>query len=236
MTDHVDVLIIGAGLSGIGAAAHLTRTLPRTSYAVLEARAVSGGTWDLFRYPGIRSDSDMYTMGYRFKPWTDEESLGRGDRILAYLRETAREYDVDAHIRYDHRVVRASWDSAAARWTVEAEHARRDGDDHRGLPLELSRLLRLRARSRAGVRRRRGVPRPDRPSAALARRPRVGGPERRGHRQRRDRGDAGAGHGRGRRARDDAAALAVVRHEPGRPRPGRARPAQAAPAPRRPTG
>ena len=123
MTEHVDVLIIGAGLSGIGAAATLTRTLPRTSYVVLEARAVSGGTWDLFRYPGIRSDSDMYTMGYRFKPWTDEDSLGRGERILDYLRETAREYDVDAHVRYDHRVVRASWDSAAARWTVEAEHA-----------------------------------------------------------------------------------------------------------------
>ncbi len=120
---HVDVLIIGAGLSGIGAAATLTRTLPRTSYAVLEARAVSGGTWDLFRYPGIRSDSDMYTMGYRFKPWTDEQSLGDGGRILDYLRETAREYDVDAHVRYDHRVVRASWDSATALWTVEAEHA-----------------------------------------------------------------------------------------------------------------
>ena len=119
---HVDVLIIGAGLSGIGAAAHLTRTLPRTSYAVLESAAVSGGTWDLFRYPGVRSDSDMYTMGYRFKPWLDEESLGSGERILAYLRETAREYDVESHIRYDHRVVRASWDSAAARWTVEAEH------------------------------------------------------------------------------------------------------------------
>ena len=78
---------------------------------MLEARAVSGGTWDLFRYPGIRSDSDMYTMGYRFKPWLDEESLGSGERILEYLRDTAREYDVESHIRYDHRVVRASWDS-----------------------------------------------------------------------------------------------------------------------------
>jgi monooxygenase len=121
--EHVDVLIIGAGLSGIGAAAHLTRSLPRTSYAVLEARAVSGGTWDLFRYPGIRSDSDMFTMGYRFKPWRDEESLGSGARILEYLRETARQYDVERHIRYDHRVVRASWDSNGARWTVETEHA-----------------------------------------------------------------------------------------------------------------
>ena len=123
MGDHVDVLIIGAGLSGIGAAAHLTRTLPRTSYAVLEARAVSGGTWDLFRYPGIRSDSDMYTMGFGFKPWLDQESLASGERILDYLRETAREYDVERHIHYDHRVVRASWDSATAQWTVETEHA-----------------------------------------------------------------------------------------------------------------
>jgi monooxygenase len=120
--ERVDVLIVGAGLSGIGAAAHLTRTLPRTSYVVLEARGVSGGTWDLFRYPGIRSDSDMYTMGYAFKPWTRDEALGSGERILEYLRETAREYDVDSHVRYRHRVVRASWDSDAALWTVEAEH------------------------------------------------------------------------------------------------------------------
>jgi monooxygenase len=119
---HVDVLIIGAGLSGIGAAAHLTRELPATSYVVLEARPVSGGTWDLFRYPGIRSDSDMYTMGYRFKPWLDRESLAPGQRILDYVRETATEYDVDRHIRYGHRVVRASWSSTEARWTVEAEH------------------------------------------------------------------------------------------------------------------
>ncbi len=121
--EHVDVLIIGAGLSGIGAAAHLNRELPHTSYVVLEARAVSGGTWDLFRYPGVRSDSDMYTMGYRFKPWLDERSLGSGERILDYLRETAREYDVDRHVRYDHRVVRARWSSDESQWTVQAEHA-----------------------------------------------------------------------------------------------------------------
>lgn len=119
--EHVDVLIIGAGLSGIGAAAHLTRELPRTSYVVLEAREVSGGTWDLFRYPGVRSDSDMFTMGYRFRPWRHEEALGSGERILEYLRDTAREYDVESHIRYRHRVVRASWDSDTALWTVEAE-------------------------------------------------------------------------------------------------------------------
>jgi monooxygenase len=122
MSEHVDVLIIGAGLSGIGAAAHLTRDLPGTSYVVLEARAASGGTWDLFRYPGIRSDSDMYTMGYRFKPWLDQESLAPGQRILDYVRETAAEYDVERHIRYDHRVTRASWSNDDARWTVEAEH------------------------------------------------------------------------------------------------------------------
>jgi monooxygenase len=121
-TEHVDVLIIGAGLSGIGAAAHLTRELPHTSYVVLEAREVTGGTWDLFRYPGIRSDSDMYTMGYRFRPWRHEEALGSGERILEYLRDTAREYDVDRHVRYRHRVMRATWDSDEAQWTVEAEH------------------------------------------------------------------------------------------------------------------
>ncbi|HET7431344.1 MAG TPA: NAD(P)/FAD-dependent oxidoreductase [Nocardioides sp.] len=119
---HVDVLVIGAGLSGIGAAAHLTRTLPDTSYVVLEGRDASGGTWDLFRYPGIRSDSDMFTMGYAFRPWLREETLGSGERILEYLRATAREYDVESHIRYRHRVVRASWDSGTARWTVEADH------------------------------------------------------------------------------------------------------------------
>jgi cation diffusion facilitator CzcD-associated flavoprotein CzcO len=122
MTHHVDVLIIGAGLSGIGAAAHLTRELPGTSYVVLEAREVSGGTWDLFRYPGIRSDSDMYTMGYRFRPWRHEEALGSGERILEYVRDTARAYDVERRIRFRHRVVRASWDGESARWTVEAEH------------------------------------------------------------------------------------------------------------------
>ncbi|MCD6639109.1 MAG: NAD(P)/FAD-dependent oxidoreductase, partial [Nocardioides sp.] len=116
--DHVDVLIIGAGLSGIGAAAHLARDLPHRSYAILERRAVSGGTWDLFRYPGIRSDSDMYTLGYRFKPWQGHKALADGQSILDYVRETARENGVDQHIRYGHHVVRADWDSATARWTV----------------------------------------------------------------------------------------------------------------------
>ena len=118
--DHLDVLIVGAGLSGIGAAAQLRRERPGTSYAILEARSAMGGTWDLFRYPGIRSDSDMFTLGYRFKPWTDEKALADGPSILAYVQETAKEYDVDRHIRYDHAVTAASWDSGTARWTVTA--------------------------------------------------------------------------------------------------------------------
>jgi monooxygenase len=119
--EHVDVLIVGAGLSGIGAAAHLVKDLPGTSYAVLERRGASGGTWDLFRYPGIRSDSDMHTLGYRFRPWRGDISLADGASILAYVRDTAREYGVDRHIRYGHRVVAADWDSTTARWTVTAE-------------------------------------------------------------------------------------------------------------------
>jgi monooxygenase len=126
--EHVDVLIVGAGLSGIGAAAQLTRERPSTTYAILEMRAAMGGTWDLFRYPGVRSDSDMFTLGYRFKPWTDEKALADGPSILAYVRETAREYGIDRHIRYDHAVTSASWDSETARWTVTARH---DGEEVR---------------------------------------------------------------------------------------------------------
>lgn len=121
MTDHVDVLIVGAGLSGIGAACQLTREHPDRSVAILESRSASGGTWDLFRYPGIRSDSDMFTLGYRFKPWLGDKALADGPSILAYVRETAEEYGVDRAIRYDHKVTGASWDSATARWTVEAQ-------------------------------------------------------------------------------------------------------------------
>ena len=119
--EHVDVLIIGAGLSGIGAAAHVAKDLPGTSYVVLERRAVSGGTWDLFRYPGVRSDSDMHTLGYRFRPWRGNVALADGQSILDYVRDTAREYGVDEHVRYGHRVVAAAWDSPTARWTVTAE-------------------------------------------------------------------------------------------------------------------
>ena len=117
---HVDMLIVGAGLSGIGAAYHLQAEQPGRTYVILEGRDAMGGTWDLFRYPGIRSDSDLHTYGYAFKPWTDDKALADGDAILEYIHETARENRIDRHIRYGHRVLRASWSSEDARWTVEA--------------------------------------------------------------------------------------------------------------------
>ncbi len=119
--EHLDVLIVGAGISGVGAAHHLEERCPRKSYAILEARADLGGTWDLFRYPGIRSDSDMHTLGFRFKPWTDSRSLADGPSILEYVRETAEESGVTGKIRYNHRVVSAAWSTEEARWAIEAE-------------------------------------------------------------------------------------------------------------------
>ncbi len=120
-TEHFDVLIVGAGLSGIGAAVHLQKHSPGKRYVILEGRGASGGTWDLFRYPGIRSDSDMYTLGYAFKPWEQAKAIADGPSILKYVRETATEHGVDPHIRYRHMVKRASWSSADALWTIEAE-------------------------------------------------------------------------------------------------------------------
>ena len=119
--EHVDVLVVGAGLSGIGAAAQLRSRHPGRSVAVLEARESLGGTWDLFRYPGIRSDSDMFTFGYRWRPWPSDTSLADGPLILDYLRTVAEEYGVDELIRYRHKVVAAAWDSTDQRWTVTVE-------------------------------------------------------------------------------------------------------------------
>src|SRR5207249_6096950 len=119
--EHLDVLIVGAGLSGVGAAHYLQTKCPWASYAIFEARAAIGGTWDLFRYPGIRSDSDMYTLGYSFKPWNSPKAIADGGSILRYLRETATEHGIDRKIRFRHRVRRASWSSQDARWTVEVE-------------------------------------------------------------------------------------------------------------------
>ncbi len=121
MSDHFDVLIVGAGLSGIGAARHLKTQCPGKTFAILEGRDTIGGTWDLFRYPGIRSDSDMYTLGYNFKPWTEKQVIADGHRIRNYIQETAKENDIQRHIRFDSKVVSASWSSESATWTVTVQ-------------------------------------------------------------------------------------------------------------------
>ncbi|MFZ2029282.1 MAG: NAD(P)/FAD-dependent oxidoreductase [Vitreimonas sp.] len=122
MQNEFDVLVVGAGLSGIGAGYYLKRDCPDQSFVILENREAIGGTWDLFRYPGIRSDSDMYTLGYAFKPWKEEKAIADGPSIRKYVNETADEYGIREHIRFKHKVLRASWSSDTARWTVEAEH------------------------------------------------------------------------------------------------------------------
>jgi monooxygenase len=121
--EHFDVLIVGAGLSGIGAACHLQKRCPGRSFAIVEARERMGGTWDLFRYPGIRSDSDMFTLGYGFKPWEQAEAIADGPSIRAYIQETAHEHRLEERIRYAQRVVRAEWSTEDACWTVELEHS-----------------------------------------------------------------------------------------------------------------
>jgi cyclohexanone monooxygenase len=118
----LDVLIVGAGLSGIGAACHLQRRCPGKRYAILEARGAIGGTWDLFRYPGIRSDSDMYTLGYAFQPWPGAKAIADGPSIRAYIGEVARAHGIDRHIRFGHKVLAAAWSSQHACWTVEVTH------------------------------------------------------------------------------------------------------------------
>jgi monooxygenase len=118
--EHVDVVIVGAGLSGIGAAHHLQKSSPDRSYVILEGREAIGGTWDLFRYPGIRSDSDMYTLGYVFRPWEEQKAIADGPSILKYVRETASEGGIDRHIRFGHKVQNAAWSTEDAAWTVEA--------------------------------------------------------------------------------------------------------------------
>ena len=121
--EHVDVLIVGAGLSGIGAAYHVQTYCPQKSYAIFEGRHAIGGTWDLFRYPGVRSDSDMYTLGYRFRPWKNAKAIADGPSILEYIEETAKEYNIDRKIRFNHRVKHAAWSSRTSQWTVEAERS-----------------------------------------------------------------------------------------------------------------
>ncbi|MHA6492121.1 flavin-containing monooxygenase [Pseudomonas borbori] len=135
--EHLHVVIIGAGLSGIGAACHLSKQCPQKDFAVLEGRAAMGGTWDLFRYPGIRSDSDMFTLGYNFKPWTDPQAIADGPSIRRYIEDTAREYGIDRKIRFRHRVLAADWCSATARWTLQVQR----GDDPAPLTLSCDFLL-----------------------------------------------------------------------------------------------
>lgn len=120
--EHFDVLIVGAGLSGIGAAYHLQKNLPGKRYAILEGRSAIGGTWDLFRYPGVRSDSDMFTLGYEFRPWRQAKAIADGPSIRSYVKETAEEYGIDKHIRFNHWVTDIAWSSDEACWTVTAQH------------------------------------------------------------------------------------------------------------------
>ncbi len=138
-----DVIVVGAGLSGIGVGFHLQRDCPNKSYVILEGREALGGTWDLFRYPGIRSDSDMNTLGFRFRPWRGEKAIADGPSILTYLNDTARENGIDRKIRYNHKVKRASWSSADARWTLDVDGPDRPPHLHLQLPADVQRLLRL---------------------------------------------------------------------------------------------
>ncbi|MGD1935476.1 MAG: flavin-containing monooxygenase [Candidatus Phaeomarinobacter sp.] len=119
--EHIDVLIIGAGISGVGAGYHLKANCPGKSFTILEGRETMGGTWDLFKYPGIRSDSDMYTLGYSFRPWTNPKAIADGPSILEYVKDTAREYGIDKHIRYSHKVISADWSTQDALWHIKAE-------------------------------------------------------------------------------------------------------------------
>src|SRR6202167_5450858 len=125
--EHFDVLSVGAGLSGIGAGYHLQQKCPDIRFVIREGRDCIGGTWDLFRYPGIRSDSDMFTLGYSFKPWTNPKSIADGPSILNYVRDTAAENGIDEKIRFRHKVKRASWSTPDARWPVEAERTSSEG-------------------------------------------------------------------------------------------------------------
>ena len=137
----VDVLIVGAGLAGVGSACQLRRRSPELSFTILESRAVSGGTWDLFRYPGIRSDSDMYTYSYGFKPWVNKSAIADGGTILEYIRETADEYDLNQHIRYNHKVVSAQWSSTDHLWTVTVTRSDTQSDNEEPLTIRCRFIL-----------------------------------------------------------------------------------------------
>src|SRR5215470_2340705 len=119
--EYLDVVIVGAGLSGIGVARYLRTRLPHKTFAILETKPRVGGTWDLFRYPGVRSDSDMHTMGYAFKPWNHPKAISDGGDILDYIEETARENALWPHIRFQHKLLKACWSSARSQWTLDVQ-------------------------------------------------------------------------------------------------------------------
>ena len=223
-TEHFDVLIAGAGISGVGAAYHLTTQCPGTSFVVLEAQETFGGTWPTHRYPGIRSDSDLYTFGYRFKPWTSAP-IATAAEILKYMGEVIEENDLARHIRYRHthhlgELVerRQSLDHRG-----DAHRHRRDAALHHEFLLDVPGLLPPRRGLHAGVAGHGQVQGPDRPSAELAGGSRLQGQERGRDRLRRHRGDADPGDRQGRRARHHAAALAdLFPHRPQRHRDRRA--------------
>ena len=125
--EYLDVVIVGAGLSGVGAACHLAEKCSEQKYAILESRQAIGGTWDLFRYPGVRSDSDMHTLGYSFKPWEGAKAIADGESILEYVRNTADQYDVHRQVRFGQTLVAADWCSQTSRWTLQI--TQQDGDD-----------------------------------------------------------------------------------------------------------
>ena len=187
--EYFDVLIMGAGLSGIGAAHYLQKHCPNKSYIILEQRDRIGGTWDLFRYPGIRSDSDMFTMGYSFRPWTNTKAIAPGEDIRAYITATAEESGIDRHIRYRHQIKSAAWSSQNSQWQVKAIRRAADGGEE-PVTLTCSFLF-----SCAGYYRyaagylpefpeHQSLPGSRRPPASLARRSRLLGKARRHHRQR----------------------------------------------------
>ena len=140
-TERFDVVVVGAGISGIGAGVHLKDKSPDRSFVILEGREDIGGTWDLFKYPGIRSDSDMHTLGYEFKPWKAEKSIADGPSIMEYLRETVEEHDLRRHMRFGERVVRADWSTSTATWTVHTTSRRHEWHLCVQLPVHVRRVL-----------------------------------------------------------------------------------------------
>ncbi len=226
LTGHVDVLIVGAGISGLGLGHHLVTKQPGRTFAIVDGRDAIGGTWDLFRYPGIRSDSDLHTFGYEFKPWTSKNAIADADEILDYLYEVVDENDLGRRIYFQHKVVRAAFSTDTALWTVTLEGGGKTVGDHLRLALRRHRLLRLRQRLHPALRGPGGFRGSDRAPAVLAGGLGLQGQEHRGHRQRRHRRHPDPGHGVRGRAHHHAAALTVLCDAAAAQGPDRQRPAK----------